>query len=142
MTPGSSYASDKVKEGGIEAMICGNMELSALDRKLSGVYAAASRNTINEHPPLLKAEQRGWVKSRNECWKSDATCGCVRDEYQLRIAELMARYRLVPDIGTVRFICEDDLANDIVVTFFKTDPPTMICQTRRQCVPDVFAAER
>ena len=66
MTPGPSYACDKVKAGSIEAMICEDTELSALDRKLAGVYAAASKKAINEHPPLLKAEQRGWIKGRNE----------------------------------------------------------------------------
>ena len=51
MTPGPSYACDKVKAGSIEAMICEDTELSALDRKLFGVYAAASKKAINEHPP-------------------------------------------------------------------------------------------
>jgi hypothetical protein len=51
MTPGPSYACDKVKADTIGAMICEDTELSALDRKLSGVYAAASKKAINEHPP-------------------------------------------------------------------------------------------
>ena len=128
VTPGPSYACDKVKAGSIEAMICEDMDLSALDRKLSGVYAAASKKAINEHPPLLKAEQRGWIKGRNGCWKSDDKRGCVRDEYQLRIAELQARYRLVPGNGPIRFTCKDNPANEVVATFFQTDPPTMIAE--------------
>ena len=128
MTPGPSYACDKVKAGSIEAMICEDTELSALDRKLSDVYVAASMIAINEHPPLLKAEQRGWIKGRNECWKSDEKRGCVRKEYQLRIAELQARYRLVPANGPFRFMCEDNPTNEVVVTFFKTDPPTIIAE--------------
>ena len=128
MTPGPSYACDKVKFGSIEAMICEDTELSALDRKLSGVYAAASKKAINEHPPLLKAEQRGWIKGRNGCWKSDDKRGCVQDEYQFRIAELQARYRLVPGNGPIRFTCEDNPANEVVATFFQTDPPTMIAE--------------
>jgi uncharacterized protein len=125
---GPSFACDKVEAGSIEAMICGDAELSALDRKLSGVYAAASRKATNEHPPRLKAEQSGWIKGRNDCWKSSDQHGCVRDEYQRRIAELQARYRLVPGKGPVRFLCDGSPVNEVVVTFFQTDPPTLIAE--------------
>lgn len=125
---GPSFACDKVEAGSIEAMICGDAELSALDRKLSGVYAAASRKATNERPPRLKAEQSGWIKGRNDCWKSSDQHGCVRDEYQRRIAELQARYRLVPGNGPVRFQCDGNPVNEVVATFFQTDPPTLIAE--------------
>jgi uncharacterized protein len=44
-------------------LVCAEPELSTLDRKLAEVYAAASRKAVNEHPPMLKAEQRGWIGS-------------------------------------------------------------------------------
>jgi uncharacterized protein len=125
---GPSYACDKVEPGSIEAMICHDRELSTLDRKLSGVYRAASRKATNEHPPVLKAEQRGWIKGRNECWKSQDTRGCVLDEYLRRIAELQARYRLVPGKGPFSFICDGNPANEVVAMFFETDPPTLIAE--------------
>jgi uncharacterized protein len=125
---GPSYACEKVEAGSIEAMICEDTELSALDRKLSGVYAAASRKAANEYPPQLKAEQRGWIKGRNDCWKSDDQRECVRDAYQRRIAELQARYRLLPGNGPVRFTCDSDPANEVIVTFFQTIPPTLIAE--------------
>ena len=128
MAPGPSYACGKVKAGSIEATICQDPGLSALDRKFSEVYGAASKKATNEHLSLLKAEQRGWIKGRNECWKSNDKRSCVRNEYQLRIAELQARYRLVPGNGPVRFMCEDNPANEVVATFFQTDPPTMIAE--------------
>lgn len=125
---GPSFACNQVEAGSIEAMICEDGELSALDRKLSGVYAAASRKAANERPPRLKAEQSGWIKGRNDCWKSDDRQGCVRDEYQRRIAELQARYRLIPGKGPVRFRCDGNPANEVVATFFQTDPPTLIAE--------------
>jgi len=128
MAQGPSYACDKVEPGSIEAMICEDKELSALDRKLSGIYAAASRKATNEHPPVLKAEQRGWIKGRDECWKSDDKRRCVRDEYKRRIAELQARYRLVPENGPIWYSCDGDPRNEVVVTFFETDPPTLIAE--------------
>jgi len=103
--------------------------LSALDRKLSVIYSAAAKKATNEHPPVLKAEQRGWIKGRNDCWKSADKRACVQDEYQRRIAELQARYRLVQGNGPVRFICDENPANEVLVTFFQTDPPTLIAES-------------
>ena len=125
---GPSFSCDKVEPGGIEAMICKDGGLSALDRKLADVYRAASRKAKGEHPPVLQAEQRGWLKGRNECWKSDDRHGCVNEEYRRRIAELQARYRLVPATGPVRYACDGNAANEVVVTFFRTDPPTIACE--------------
>ncbi|MGB3223687.1 MAG: lysozyme inhibitor LprI family protein [Desulforhopalus sp.] len=119
MGPGPSYACSKVKAGSIETTICQDMELSELDRKLSDVYGAAYKKAANEHPTLLTAEQRGWIKGRNECWKSNDKRGCVRNEYQLRIAELQARYRLIPGNGPIRFMCEENSANEVVAPSFK-----------------------
>jgi len=128
MAAGPSYDCSKIEVNSIEEMICNDKELSALDRKLSSIYAAAAKKATNEHPPVLKAEQRGWIKGRNECWKSDDRRGCVLDEYQRRIAELQARYRLVHANGPVRFICDENPANEVIVTFFQTEPPTLIAE--------------
>jgi len=125
---GPSYACDKVRAGSVEAMICEDNGLAILDRKLSAVFAAASHKAANEQPPLLKVEQRGWIKGRNDCWKSDDERGCIQDEYQRRIAELQASYRLVPARGPVAFVCDGNVRNEVLVTFFQTDPPTLIAE--------------
>lgn len=125
---GPSYSCEHLKAGSIEAMVCADAALSTLDRKLADVYAAASRKATDEHPPVLKAEQRGWIKGRDECWKSDDEHACVRDAYARRIAELQARYRLVAGTAPVPFACDGDTRNEIVVTFFQTDPPTLIAE--------------
>jgi len=128
LAQGPSFSCNKVDSGSIEEMICKDSGLSALDRKLSEVYAATSRKAANEHPPVLKAEQRGWIKGRNECWKSEDKRGCVENEYRRRIAELQAKYRLVAGRGPVSFACDGDPRNEVIVTFFKTDPPTLIAE--------------
>jgi len=125
---GPSFSCEKVEPGSIEALVCENDDLSALDRTLADVYAAASARAANEHPPTLKSEQRGWIKGRDECWKSDDRRACVQDEYRRRIAELRARYRLVAGNGPVRYACDDGAASEVVVTFFETDPPTLIAE--------------
>jgi uncharacterized protein len=128
MAEGPSFSCDKVEAGSVEEMICRDSDLSKLDRTLSDVYEAASQKAKNEHPPVLKAEQRGWIKGRDECWKSNDTRKCAEEEYRRRIAELQARYRLVPGRGPVTYACDGNAANQVVVTFFETAPPTMIAE--------------
>lgn len=128
MATGPSYDCAKVETNSIEEMICKDNELSALDRKLSNVYSAAARKSTNEYPPVLKAGQRGWIKGRNECWKADDKRACIQYAYQSRIAELEASYRLVAGSGPVRFICDEIPTGEIIVTYFQTDPPTLIAE--------------
>ncbi len=49
---------------------------------------------------------------------------CVEGQYQLRISELQARYRLVPMKGPVFYACENNPANEVVVNYFETAPST------------------
>ncbi|WP_298722465.1 MliC family protein [uncultured Oceanisphaera sp.] len=125
---GPSFACNQIKAGSIEAMVCEDEALSALDRTLAGVYAAALNKASNEHPPMLKAEQRGWIKGRNDCWKSDDKRACIERAYQRRIAELQASYRLVPHKGPFRFVCDGNPANEVITTFFETEPPTLMAE--------------
>jgi membrane-bound inhibitor of C-type lysozyme len=52
----------------------------------------------------------------------------VEDEYQRRIAELQARYRLVSGTGPITYVCDGKPSSEIVATFFQTDPPTLIAE--------------
>jgi uncharacterized protein len=109
-------------------MICNDDELSALDRKLAGVYAEATKKAMTEHPPVLKAEQRGWVKGRNDCWKSQSPRRCIESAYRFRIAELQARYRLVQANGPFWYFCNENPRDEVVVNYFQTRPPTLIAE--------------
>lgn len=121
-----SFPCDGVKTTKIETFICEDKALSILDRKLSDTYIAAAKKVIDEQELVLKADQRGWIKGRNECWKSENQQSCIRDAYLHRRAALQAKYNLVPDNGTFHFICDDDPTNEVVVTFFQTTPSTLI----------------
>ena len=127
-----SFPCDGIRPGSIEALICTDDALAALDRKLADVYAAALAEAANEHPPVLRAEQRGWIKGRDDCWKSDDRRACVVSEYRNRIAGLQARYRLVPMRGPYRFGCNGDPANEVTVAYFETDPPTLVAERSDQ----------
>jgi len=75
----------------IEQLICQDNELAALDRSLAELYSVLRKNLPAEEQKLLKAEQRGWIKGRNDCWKSDDKRACVKSEYEYRINELKDR---------------------------------------------------
>ena len=123
-------------QGEVEHLICKDEGLAALDRKLDEVYKAALAKARDDVPQWLRTEQRGWIKGRNECWKAkDGTYltaswqaknvrECVEGNYRIRISELQALMRLVPPKGPVFFACENNPANELVATFFETDPPT------------------
>ncbi len=74
-----------------EKLICKDAELASLDRSLSQLYTLVLRNTPAREQRVLKAEQRGWVKGRDDCWKSSDARGCIVGAYEDRIAELKDR---------------------------------------------------
>ena len=125
---GPSFRCAGVERQSIAALVCADEGLSGLDRELAAVYSAALERSANEHPPVLRAEQRGWIKGRDDCWKSYEVRNCVLESYRLRIAELQARYRLVESRGPVAFICSGNDADQVLATFFETDPPSLIAE--------------
>jgi uncharacterized protein len=140
MTGAQGPAFDCAKaQGQVEQLICKDAALADLDRKLDGVYKAAIAKAQGQMLTTLRAEQRGWVSGRNECWKAkDADNAvyltaswtatsvreCVEAQYKIRTAELEAVYQLVTPQKPVFFACQNNPANEIVATFFDTDPPT------------------
>jgi len=117
-------------ESSAEKLICSNDDLAALDRKLADVYEGAVGvvksldSGAEEELNTLKAYQRGWVKGRDECWKSEDELTCIRSAYERRVAELTARYQLIEAQPPVFYTCNDNPADEIVATFFPTDPPS------------------
>jgi len=75
----------------VEKLICSDAELAKLDRSLSSLYGTLLKNTPASKQKGLKTEQRGWVKGRDDCWKSDDMRSCVASEYRSRIDELKDR---------------------------------------------------
>jgi uncharacterized protein len=117
-------------QGRVEKSICKDGELAALDRKLDGIYQIALKQARRFPPQDLanfKAEQTGWLKSRNDCSqaKDNALQACVKDSYRDRIAELQAAFALVPGKKPIFFTCNKNPANEVAATFYETDPPAV-----------------
>ncbi|MNZ84438.1 Membrane-bound lysozyme-inhibitor of c-type lysozyme [compost metagenome] len=125
---GPSFDCTKVTTGSIEELICKTPALATLDQQMADVFKQASTKAANEHPPVLKAEQRGWIKGRDECWKESDKAQCVGDSYRQRIAELQARYALIEGKGPVFYSCDGQPAKEVAATFYPTDPATAIVE--------------
>jgi uncharacterized protein len=124
---GPSFGCAQAVAGSIEALICADGQLSELARTLAEVYAAASAKS-DENSAALRAGQRGWLKRRAACWNGDDRRDCVEQAYVERIAELQARYALVPGKGPVTYVCDGDSASLVIATYFATDPPTLLAK--------------
>ena len=123
-------------QGEVENLICGDTSLAALDRKLADVYKAASVKAKGTLLTRLREDQRGWISGRNDCWKAnqktwitatwtvDTVKGCVDAQYRLRTSELQSVWQLVPP-KTVSYACQNNPANEVVASFFETDPATI-----------------
>jgi uncharacterized protein len=124
-------------DGDVERLICKDPQLAGLDRKLDGVYKAASAKATGDMVALLKSEQRGWVKGRNDCWKANGNetwitatwtvntvRACVDAQYRLRISELQSTWQLVPP-KTISYACNNNPANEVIANHYATDPATI-----------------
>jgi len=95
-----SFDCSKVRKDSSEGVICSSDRLMDLDRELAAVYKKALAKAPKGN--MLKAEQRGWIKGRNDCWKSKDEKQCMVDEYQARIKELQEKYQLSAEGSAVK----------------------------------------
>jgi len=126
---GPSFKCSEKMASSVEDLICKNPDLAAQDRKLAAAYDAALKKAGNG-AKTLKAEQRGWIKGRDECWKSDDKQACIRDSYSQRTVEIQAGYGLVAGKGPITFDCGDK--GTISATFYQTDPSSLIASYKGQ----------
>jgi hypothetical protein len=70
-----------------EQTVCRNGELSYLDRQLDVTFRALFNRLNRTQQQLLKDQEAVWLRQRAACLNNDA---CIRDAYQLRLAQLRA----------------------------------------------------
>jgi len=115
-------------ESSADEAVCADAGLSALDRQLAEVFAAAlsTAKSVADSAtavPELRATQRGWIKGRDDCWKaSQGLAACLDQAYRDRIAELQAKWMLVAASKPVVFRCQDN--SEVVATFMASNLPS------------------
>ena len=111
-------------DGSVEELICKDAELAALDRQLAVVYAAALQRVAEDGYEDPGPVQRGWIKGRNDCWKSDDLRACTESSYKYRIAELQIQYGQLVVPSPVYYKCS---ATALTAVFYRqTDPQTVV----------------
>lgn len=123
-----SFDCKAVRTGSMESLICANNSLAKLDNQLTDTYQQALIKTDQQGNKRLKTEQRGWIKGRNECWKAVNKEQCIENAYITRAAQLQAQYRLVSQQGPFHYNCNNDPTNEVVITYFNTQPKTLIAE--------------
>jgi len=120
-----SFDCDKAA-GEVEKLICSDRELARRDWALVAVFKKALGKIKEDdtQTATLKAEQRGWIKGRNECWKATEIRDCVANRYSDRHATLLAHYGMIEASETQVWACDGD-AKALYVTLFMTEPPTV-----------------
>jgi uncharacterized protein len=109
--------------GTIDEIVCQDPKLTALDRKLVDVYAAASKAATGEQKNRLAAEQQQWLEDVKRCTGAPNRAACATERYTQRIADLQAQFKLVASRGPFRFICNGNPGDVLVAQYFETDPP-------------------
>ena len=100
-----SFDCSKVEKESTESIICASDTLMRLDNQLSKLYKEALPKAKKED--MLKATQRGWIKSRNECWKSENEKKCIDTSYRLRMDELKRKYSsTIPNVVPEKYTFE------------------------------------
>ena len=81
-------------ESSAERLICADEELAKLDREIARLFVLARRGP--EMTPSRSVEligtQRGWIRTRDECWKEADARVCLVRNYAIRIHELREGY--------------------------------------------------
>jgi uncharacterized protein len=109
--------------GEIEAMICKDPALIALDRLLADVYARA----LKRLPVKIAAEQRNlqrsWIADRNGCADRDDPRACTETTYQMRIVELQIKSGQLKVPKPVAYVCTGGDDQPLSVTFYSETQP-------------------
>ena len=114
-----------------EELICADPALAALDREMAATYRSAldAAETLDagaaDAAAALKAMQRGWIKGRDECWKSDDLGTCVRTSYLQRVSELTVEWMLMEPYTEAAWQCGGNPANEVFVMYFETELPAI-----------------
>jgi len=117
-------------DGEVETLICENKALQELDQTLAKTYARTMQALPKEDRAYEKTIQRGWIKGRNDCWKSDEQERCVTYSYQTRIVELQIRGGALEAPKPISLQCELEPRERFTASFYSETEPASVVLTR------------
>lgn len=124
--PGPSFDCAKASSQ-VEQLVCKDEGLTALDRRLAEVYAAATKSWPENVAAEQRAYQRGWIKGRDECWKDTDVRACTERSYETRIVELQIRSGQLQAPTPVGYACSGGEGKPFLVTYYQeTDPKSAV----------------
>jgi uncharacterized protein len=118
-----SFDCAKVEKGSTEALICGDEELSALDREVDRLYRKLKESVPAEDFERIKTFQQGWLKGRNESWKAENPRQHVYDSYKAQIAILSIQAGELMAPKLVSYECTGGEFVGLDASFYTTTPP-------------------
>ncbi|MCB1706811.1 MAG: MliC family protein [Halioglobus sp.] len=117
-------------QGQVQELVCTDAALASLDRRLAEVYQTVRRTLPDADLPQLKSEQRGWIKGRDDCWKSDNVADCVTLAYQGRTVELQILTGQLAAPNTINLECGDRDQLPVAAAFYNDTTPPAVVLTR------------
>jgi uncharacterized protein len=115
----------------VDPLVRGDARLSALERQMGDVVADAGR-TQWQGRDRLAADQGLWLHARRECLSAADPKGCLAERYAIRIASVSSAAGLPPARLPFRFRCDGDPPLAFTITYYATDPGTLVAEWRGQ----------
>lgn len=126
LAEGSSRSCIDLDAGSVEQEICRDDGLYALEESMQKLLAEAFPKSLVGARSGFAGEQLRWKRGRDDCLNAVDRRQCLVDKYRLRVAEIQARYGLVTATGPFTWVCQESPPDEVVATFFATDPPSLI----------------
>lgn len=112
----------------VAAQACSDEWYRSVESRLGTGDAQGHSPDVGSDEWKSVVEFRLGVRGRAEVPPRDDERWCAYVEERLRTAELQARNRLVKEIGPVRYVCDDAAGTQIMVSFFDSEPGTLIAR--------------
>ena len=118
----------------VEVLIRSDPRLSALERQMGDVLAAAGRAAAWPGRELLAANQRVWLYTRRQCLAAADPIRCLAELYARRIADVSSKAGLPAARPPIRLRCDGDPPLGFTITYYATDPGTLVAEHRGEMI--------
>jgi uncharacterized protein len=103
--------------------VCKDASLAALDLRMADVFQKAMKTWPADVAKTQRAMQIGWIKGRNDCWKSADLRACVDGNYKDRILEVQIASNQLKPPTTSAWACAGGEGKPVTVAFYNDAEP-------------------